>query len=117
MEAASRALFAMMPGSAPSDGRGSPVQGSVVDARTHWPIGGAQILVGAERTTTDANGHFTLHHVPATYDITIADSNAASVSVYRGLHRRNPLLSREPSRTKSALTIARTRFPGVVNRT
>jgi hypothetical protein len=49
LEAASRALFAMMPGSAPSEGCGSPVQGTVVDARTHWPIGGATILVGTER--------------------------------------------------------------------
>ncbi len=67
------------------------VIGTVVDGEG-WPLPGQLVALGAETTTTDRDGRFTLHAGAPSYDLTIATPDRISISIYRGVNRRDPLL-------------------------
>jgi hypothetical protein len=68
------------------------VTGRVVDRRTGAGLSGRVVIAGGQRTTTVADGSFSLPDVPALYDLAIVDAGAARVTVYQRLTRRDPLL-------------------------
>jgi hypothetical protein len=69
--------------------------GRVVDDRSLQPLPGRSVAIGPLRAVTDENGGFTVDDVPETYDLAIAEPEGQTASVYRGLHRRDPLLVHE----------------------
>jgi hypothetical protein len=75
-----------------SPGVAGAVAGRVVDLRTHRPLAGRTVAIGAVRAVTDQDGRFNVAGVPASYDATVVEPDRATASVYRGLHRRDPLL-------------------------
>jgi hypothetical protein len=74
----------------------SAVYGRVVGFGTHEPLVGCTVAVGRASTKTDVYGRFQLAAVPPIYDLIVADADHASISVYRGLHRRDPLVEHRP---------------------
>jgi len=82
-------------------GKGSPVQGTVVN-RFGEPITGARVRIGsAVAVTTDADGKFAVPFVPLTYDAAVVVDDPAVPSgfppvnravVYQRLTRRDPVL-------------------------
>jgi hypothetical protein len=79
--------------SSPSVGQDyGPIDGTVVDREKFEPLAGQTIVVGAERTTSDARGRFTFQRVPGVYDLTVVDARGTMVSMYKGLSRRDPIV-------------------------
>src|SRR4051794_8435753 len=68
------------------------VRGRVVDRRTSGGLSGRTVIAGGQRTTTTADGAFTLPDVPALYDLAIVDAGGTRVTIYQKLARRDPLL-------------------------
>ncbi|HMC71427.1 MAG TPA: hypothetical protein VKJ07_19880, partial [Mycobacteriales bacterium] len=50
------------------------------------------MIAGGQRSTTTADGSFTLPDVPALYDLAIVDAGGERVTIYQKLARRDPLL-------------------------
>jgi hypothetical protein len=71
------------------------VVGAVVDG---WgrPIAGRKIVLGGRSTVSDESGEFTVDGVGARYDVIVGDPDGATVTVYRGLSRRDPRLAHSP---------------------
>ena len=76
---------------AAEDGRA--INGRVVDFSTQRPLVGRTVAVGALRAVTDAEGRFSLAGVPPTYDVILVEPDRTTVTVYRRLQRRDPLLT------------------------
>jgi hypothetical protein len=77
-------------------GQAAKLAGTVVDESTRRPIAGLRVTVGAQTATTDAEGRFVLRGVSDVYDVVVADADGSSVSLYRGLRRRDPALVHKP---------------------
>ncbi len=75
--------------------KGAPVVGRVVEFKTLQPLPGRVVAIGARRAVTDAAGGFTIDDVPETYDLAVVEPQGQAASVYRGLHRRDPVLPHE----------------------
>lgn len=69
---------------------GKPALGQSVSLLSSGAPGAKALLKTA---TTDEEGHFTLPVDAPTYDLVIVSPSKASVSIYRGLTRRNPVLT------------------------
>jgi hypothetical protein len=80
---------------APARPKGTPVAGRVVDREGLQPLEGRVVAIGPFRAVTDADGGFTIDDVPETYDLAIAEPQGETATVYRSLHRRDPLLRHE----------------------
>jgi hypothetical protein len=78
---------------------GSAVNGTVLDIETNRPLAGRSVSIGLRRTQTDANGRFTIAKAPAIYDVVVVDPDGSMISVYRGVRRRDPILSHKHSDT------------------
>ncbi len=76
---------------AAEDGRA--INGRGVDFSTQRPLVGRTVAVGALRAVTDAEGRFSLAGVPPTYDVILVEPDRTTVTVYRRLQRRDPLLT------------------------
>src|SRR6516162_3928751 len=74
-----------------STGSGT-VAGTVIEDRTNLPLAGRSIVIGSVRTMTDNAGHFSVPDAPSLYDLVIVDPDGTTVSLYRGLHRRDLLV-------------------------
>jgi hypothetical protein len=83
----------------PAKGAGAEavIRGTVVRFWTHEPIAGCTVAVGRASTKTDAQGRFILAGVPPTYDLLVADSDGRSISVYRAVRRRDPIVEHDPA--------------------
>jgi hypothetical protein len=68
------------------------VRGTVLDHRSNLPSIGRLVVVGTAQATTDINGRFAIAAPAGVYDITVVDPNRSSVTFYRGLRRRDPVL-------------------------
>ncbi len=75
----------------PADG-GSAIVGTVLDFGTFRPLADRRVSIGSRTATTDGQGRFTLIDIPATYDVVVRDREGSTISVYRGLSRRDPVL-------------------------
>jgi hypothetical protein len=89
-----------------------PVNGLLLDERSR-PLPDQIVAVGAEKTTSDAEGRFKFANVPVNYDLVVATPDRAIATVYQGLTRRDPivtfrgLLDRQPVHKASiAVTLA-----------
>jgi len=80
----------------PGPGAGH-LQGMVVESTWKYPLSDRTVVVGKQRTKTDARGAFTLEGVPAVYDLAILEPDASGVSIYMGLGRRDPVLIHHPT--------------------
>jgi hypothetical protein len=69
-----------------------PVRGRVVDRQTRRALPGRAVVIGDQRTTTDADGSFAFASIPRTYDLAVVDAKRDVVTIYRRLTRRDPLL-------------------------
>jgi hypothetical protein len=78
-------------------GGGSTIAGTVINQRSHFPLVGFAVWLGAQKRPSDSAGKFTFDGAPARYDLMIVDPDGAAISIYRGLTRRDPLLAHEPS--------------------
>ena len=78
------------------------VSGTVVDRTTSRPLAGRKVVIGSNIVSTNAEGHFTVANAPAVYDAIVVDPDGATVSVYLGLTRRDPLLAHQPSDVSDA---------------
>ena len=74
-------------------GGAQDVSGIVVSLATGRPLESRTVVVGGRRAITDGNGAFTLPGVAAVYDAVVVDPDGTVISVYRGLQRRDPLLT------------------------
>jgi hypothetical protein len=81
---------------------GTPLTGRVLDRENHRPLAGRAVVVRQRRAVTDANGQFTIASVEAQYDLTVVDPDGSTVSIYRGLTRRDPVLVHRPSANADA---------------
>ena len=70
----------------------SVVTGVVREFGSKLPLAGATVVIADQRTSTDANGRFTLPVSAPTYDVLVADADATSASVYLGLSRLDLVL-------------------------
>jgi hypothetical protein len=68
------------------------VRGVVLDAATKRPLFGRTISIGTAHTRSDERGAFELNNASPVYDLTIVDADGATISVYQGLTRRDPVL-------------------------
>lgn len=76
------------------------VHGTVVDENRR-PLGERIVAIGAERTTTDADGRFVLARVAPVYGIVVVEPGGARATVYQGLRRRDPVLVHKAIRSHS----------------
>jgi hypothetical protein len=74
-----------------------------VNGRAVWPSGhgarGLRVTIGAQSVLTNPEGRFVFHHVPSTYDLTLADRDGRHVTVYAALTRRDPVVKHAASGT------------------
>ena len=68
------------------------VHGIVLDSATKRPLFGRTISIGALNTKSDEQGAFQLRSANPVYDLTIADADGSTISIYQGLTRRDPVL-------------------------
>src|SRR5262249_1996491 len=61
------------------------------------PLSDMIVRIGAARTTTGADGAFSVANVPPTYDLAVIDASGEAITLYRGLHRRDVLLVHRPA--------------------
>jgi hypothetical protein len=71
------------------------VVGTIVDAYYGSPSPNVAVQSGTQLTQTDAAGKFTLHGLPATYDLLVGGSNSATA--YFGLTTRTPVIANGPA--------------------
>jgi len=69
------------------------IRGRVVDPRQGKAVPGQQVSMGSSQATTDFDGRFVLPDAPPAYDLVITSPDKTFVTLYRGLHRRDPLLT------------------------
>lgn len=84
---------------AEAEAEGSTVSGTIVDFTTDRRLSGRSVWIGTQSVTTDANGAFTLP-APPVYDAIVVDPDGSSISIYRGITRRDPVLPHQPSATQ-----------------
>jgi hypothetical protein len=72
-----------------------------VDFSTGRPISDRTVTIDRTSTTTASDGTFSLP-APTDYDVTIVDPDGSTMSVYRGLTRRDPHLLHKPSASSVA---------------
>jgi hypothetical protein len=75
----------------------------VIDDLRGLPLVGRSVTIASVHTTTDDGGRFAILGVPSTYDLVIVDPDGTTVSLYRGLTRRDPLVRHHKSPHDSAL--------------
>jgi hypothetical protein len=70
------------------------IAGKVVDFVSKRPLAGRTVFTSGSSTsvTTDANGAFSVSEAPPLYDAIVVDPDGTTVSVFRGLTRRDPVL-------------------------
>jgi hypothetical protein len=85
------------------------VAGRVVERWLGRPLAGRTVVIGGASVVTDERGAFFVSGVPASYDATVIDPNHAAISVFRGLHRRDPLLVHRSSETSDEKQVAEVR--------
>jgi len=68
------------------------IRGTVLDHYLYGPSVGTLVFVGKAQTTTDIDGRFSIQAPAGAYDIAVADPDRMSVTFYRGLRRRDPVL-------------------------
>ena len=68
------------------------IRGVVLDHYSYGPSVGRLIVVGKAQATTDINGRFTIAAPAGAYDVAVVDPNRMSVTFFRGLRRRDPVL-------------------------
>lgn len=88
----------------------SSVMGTVVDAVTSRPLAGRVVYVSGRMTTTGVDGRFSVDVAGTAYDATVVDPDGSTISMYRGLHRRDPRLAHRrssvPDVTANSATVA-----------
>jgi len=92
------------PDVSPTDGTGASVSGTVVDFATSRPLANRLVVIGATRTKSDADGHFSVSVGAAMYDAVVVEPDGSSISIFRGLHRRDPRLPHKRSTVPDATT-------------
>jgi hypothetical protein len=81
---------------------GALVIGRVLDANTQRPLSGRTVAIGNRGAMTDAAGTFQLRAPDGSYDAVVLEGDRSSISIYRGLTRRDPVLSHRRSVTSRA---------------
>jgi hypothetical protein len=79
------------------------VSGTAVDDATNLPLAGRSITIGSVHTMTDDTGRFSVPDAPSPYDLVIVDPDGTTISLYRGLRRRDPLVRHHRSPHDNAL--------------
>jgi hypothetical protein len=69
--------------------------GMVVDFETTRPLAGRTVYVGSQSTTTASDGTFRVAGIGSSYDAVVIDPDGTSISIYKGLSRRDPVLSHQ----------------------
>lgn len=84
------------------------IRGLVVDRGTRAPLAGLTVRTLRQQTVTGADGTFMIPEGPRTYDIAVLEAGGSSISFYRGLTRRDPILVHKPkaSRTEREASVA-----------
>jgi hypothetical protein len=83
-------------GGEPQDA-GNAVEGIVLDISTTRPLAGRLVAIQDQHTSTDANGRFRIFGVGPTYDAIVVEPDFSEASIYKGLARRDPVLSHQSS--------------------
>lgn len=77
----------------PSEPPSDDIQGRVLDTAGQ-PVSGVPIVVSGKAAAITANdGSFTVEDVPSTYDVSVIFNTQNAALIYRGLTRRDPVLS------------------------
>ncbi|HMF43573.1 MAG TPA: carboxypeptidase-like regulatory domain-containing protein [Polyangia bacterium] len=85
-----QANYVPMPASPPPPEPG-PITGTVLDGNGR-PLPGQIVAIGAEKITSDGDGHFSFSRIPVGYDLVIASPDRSQATVYQGLGRRDPVV-------------------------
>jgi hypothetical protein len=81
----------------PVEDGGTRITGKVVDAATGRGLAGRTVALAGKKATTNVSGAFGLDIVADSYDVVVTDPDGASVSIFKGLTRREILLPHLPS--------------------
>ncbi len=76
---------------------GTRLAGRVVDVDSHRPLSGRVVVVGNRTATTDFDGAFSVPVAEGRYDLVVMEPDRSSVSIYKELTRRNPVVGHRPS--------------------
>jgi hypothetical protein len=79
-------------GSPQASGDDRRVTGLVVEDWLGRPLARRTVVIGDQTTVTDGNGAFSFTGIPAVYDVAVLDPDRTSISLYRGVRRRDPRL-------------------------
>ena len=71
---------------------GTAISGAVVDFVTGRPLGGRSVWISGRKLMTDSLGRFSVSGGPPIYDAMVEDPDGSSVSIYRALSTRSPVL-------------------------
>ena len=85
---------------------GTAIVGTVLDFGTGRPLSGLTVVIAGVRAVTDSAGRFTVETTAPSYDVLIYDADASSLSVFRGVRRRDPVLPHRPSRPSAPSSTA-----------
>ena len=79
------------------------VEGQVFEAGIDVPMAGAEVLLGKEQTTTDAEGRFRFENVRPPYWVAVRVAAGARVHLVDGLRAARPAISIPPGETLTPL--------------